>query len=116
VRHPPNRKRIDLDADFNLDDVRSLLMSQRAVSKEYDIPVGLQNDLDEEGILPVYKLGSRSVLYREDVERLVASLPRRLGDVPDAAAVVAAELESIVRVIRLVRQARRMSLEDVAAA
>ena len=48
------------------------------------------------------------MLYRADVERVVASLPRRLGDALDAAAVVQAELESIVRVIRLVRLARRM--------
>jgi hypothetical protein len=105
---PLNRKRIDLDADFELDEVRSLLVWPHEVWKTYGIPIGLQNQLDEEGILPVYKLGSRSVLYRADVERVVASLPRRLGDARDAAAVVAAELESIVRVIRLVRQARRL--------
>jgi hypothetical protein len=117
VRHPPNRKRIDLDADFKLDDVRALLMSPHAVNKEFGIPVGLQNRLDAAGLLPVYKIGSRSVLYRADVERVVASLPRRLGDAPDAAAVVAAELESIVRVVRLIRQARRVphETESVAA-
>lgn len=108
---PLNRKRIDLDADFNLDDVRSLLVWPHEVWKHYGIPIGLQNRLDAEGLMPVYKLGSRSVLYRADVERVVASLPRRLGDAPDAGAVVVAELESVLRVIRQVRTARRIRSE-----
>jgi hypothetical protein len=112
---PLNRKRIDLDADFDLNEVRSLLVWPHEVWKTYGIPIALQNRLDEAGILPVFKLGSRSVLYRADVERVVNSLPRRQGDAPDAGAVVAAELESVLQVIRLVRAARRMSGEAAAA-
>jgi hypothetical protein len=112
---PLNRKRIDLDADFDLNEVRSLLVWPHEVQRTYGIPVGLQNRLDEAGILPVYKLGSRSVLYRADVERVVNSLPRRLGDAPDAGAVVAAELESVLQVIRRVRGVRRIPTEVAAA-
>jgi hypothetical protein len=112
---PLNRKRIDLDPDFNFDDVRPLLVWPHEVAKRYGIPIGLQNRLDEASILPVYKIGSRSVLYRADVERVLAALPRRLGDAPDASAVVEAELESVLRVIRLVRAARRMPGEAAAA-
>jgi hypothetical protein len=111
-----NRKRIDLDPGFNLETERPRLVWPHEVKQEYGIPVWLQNQLDEEGILPVYKLGLRSVLYRADVERVVASLPPRLPEAPDAAATVEAELESVLRVIRLVRRARRMPLEDSPAA
>jgi hypothetical protein len=104
----PNRKRIDLSADFDLESVRSLLVWPHEVNRQYGIPVALQNRLDAAGILPVYKIGSRSVLYRDDVERVVASLPRRQGDAADAAAVVVAELENVLEVIRRVRAVRRL--------
>jgi hypothetical protein len=109
---PLNRKRIDLDAHFNLDEVRPLLIWPHEVWKQHGIPIGLQNRLDEAGILPVYKLGSRSVLYRADVEHLVASLPRRQGDAADAAAIVVAELENILEVIRRVRAVRRLPQQE----
>ena len=100
-------KRIDMSRDFDLEAVRSLLVWPHQCAREYGIPLALQNQLDEVGILPVYKIGSRSVLYRADVERLVATLPRRQGDAVDAVATVEAELESVVRLIRLVRRVRR---------
>lgn len=109
-----NRKRIDLDPDFKLEDVRPKLMSPHQVKREYGIPIAVQNRLDEEGLLPVYKLGSHSVLYRDHVEQVVASLPPRLPEAPEGAATVEAELESVLRVIRLVRQARRMPEEAAA--
>jgi hypothetical protein len=73
----PNRKRIDLDPDFDQETVRPALIWPHQVHREFGIPLTLQNRLDEVGILPVYKIGSRSVLYRADVEQLVASLPLR---------------------------------------
>jgi hypothetical protein len=111
----PNRKRIDLDASFDLAEVKPVLAWPHEVNKQYGIPVGLQNRLDAEGLLPVYKIGSRSVLYRADVEALIAALPLCQGDAPNSAAIVVAELESVLEVIRKVRTARRMREESIAA-
>ena len=44
---------------------------------------------------------------KDIVERLVENLPLRQGDAVDAAAAVEAELESVLRGIRLARRARR---------
>jgi hypothetical protein len=111
---PLNRKRIDLDRSFDIEAERPQLVWPHQVHREYGIPLTLQNQLDEIGILPVYKIGSRSVLYRRDVERLVASLALRQGEAVDAAATVQAELESVLRLIRLVRQGRRPTQQKAA--
>jgi hypothetical protein len=113
---PLNRKRIDLDPDFDLEAVRSRLVWPHQCAREFGIPLALQNQLDEVGILPVYKIGSHSVLYRADVERLVSSLPLRQGEAVDAAATVQAELESVLRLIQLVRRARRPAQAGAEAA
>jgi hypothetical protein len=104
---PRNQNRIDLDPDFRLEDVRSQLVFPHEAHREYGLSPSLQNDLYDADLLPIYKLGSRSVLYRADIEKLIASLPLREPGPSGNVAAVEAELTSVLKVIRLVRQARR---------
>jgi hypothetical protein len=115
-RHKPiNRSRIDLDPDFRLEDVRPQLVFPHEAHREYGLKPSLQNDLYDADILPIYKLGARNVLFRRDIEQLLAALPLcEPGPTLDVAA-VEAELRSVLEVIRLVRRARRMPEEPVAA-
>lgn len=112
---PRQLRRIDLEQSFRLEDVRSKLISPRQVWREFGLPIALQNRLDEEGMLRRYAIGSYAVFYREDVENMLAALPPCQGETEtDAAAAVVAELESVLRLIQLVRRARRPAHAEAA--
>jgi len=114
-RKPINRSRIDLDADFDLESVRSHLVFPHEAHRKYGLSLSLQNDLYDNDLLPIYKLGSRNVLYRADIEKLIASMPLREPGRSGSVAAVEAELRSVLRVIQQIRASRRMPQESAAA-
>jgi hypothetical protein len=116
VRRLPNRDRIDLDSGFDLAAVRPQVFFLHEVQREYPpLTPARINQLDAAGLLRVRKLGSRSIVFRDEVARFLASLPQRQLEAVDAAALLEAELEALLRALRLVRAARRMSGEAAAA-